>query len=92
MTRKETIMWLDSLKKDIGQPQHQALWHYAESIDVAIKALSEQKTGKWKYLHGSIGSYMTISCPFCGETFNDVAEWKYNYCPNCGAYMKGENK
>lgn len=42
MTRKETIMWLDSLKKDIGQPQHQALWHYAESIDMAIKALSAE--------------------------------------------------
>ena len=42
MTRKETIMWLDSLKKDIGQPQHQALWHYTESIDTAIEALSAE--------------------------------------------------
>ena len=32
---------------------------------------------------------MTISCPFCGTTFNDVAEWNYNYCPSCGAIMKG---
>ena len=48
---------------------------------------AEPKRGEWKYLHGSIGSYMTMSCPFCGETFNDVAEWKYHYCPNCGAYM-----
>ena len=38
--REETIRWLDSLKKTIGQPQHQALWHYAEAIDMAIKALS----------------------------------------------------
>lgn len=56
-----------------------------------IKALpsADRPSGKWKYLHGSIGSYMTISCPFCGETFNDVAEWEYNFCPNCGAKMKG---
>lgn len=48
-------------------------------------------SGEWKYLYGSIGSYMTISCPICGSTFNDVAEWKYNFCPNCGADMrKGE--
>ena len=45
--------------------------------------------GEWKYLQGSIGSYMTIHCPFCGNTFNDVAEWKYNYCPSCGTRMKG---
>lgn len=51
---------------------------------------ADRPTGEWKYLHGSIGSYMTISCPFCGETFNDVAEWKYNYCPNCRADMRGE--
>lgn len=43
--REETIRWLDSLKKTIGQPQHQALWHYAKAIDIAIKALStETKT------------------------------------------------
>ena len=24
----------------------------------------------------------------CGATFNDVDEWKYNYCPNCGTKMK----
>ena len=56
-----------------------------ESIEELPSA--EPKTGEWTYLHGSIGSYMTISCPFCGTTFNDVAEWEYNYCPSCGARM-----
>lgn len=50
---------------------------------------TDRPSGEWTYLHGSIGSYMTISCPFCGTTFNDVAEWQYNYCPSCGARMKG---
>lgn len=67
-----------------------------ESAEKIIKAADElvadRPCGEWKYLHGSIGSYMTMSCPFCGETFNDVAEWKYNFCPNCGAMMvKGSN-
>lgn len=52
-------------------------------------ASAEAVQGEWKYLHGSIGSYMTIHCPFCGNTFSDVAEWKYNFCPNCGADMRG---
>ena len=65
---------------------------FEESIEKAIEILTESKTGEWIYLYGSIGSYMTMSCSFCGETFNDVAEWKYNYCPNCGARMRGEEE
>lgn len=54
-----------------------------------IHPSADRPSGEWKYLHGSIGSYMTISCPFCGVTFNNVAEWEYNFCPHCGARMKG---
>ena len=62
------------------------------ALDMAIEALqidADRLSGEWNYLSGSTGSYMTISCPFCGTTFNDVAEWNYNYCPSCGAIMKG---
>ena len=55
MTREETKMWLDSLKKVIGKPQHQELWHYAEAIDIAIEALKAQDR--------------PIICPRCGRTF-----------------------
>lgn len=66
--------------------------HYPSWYADRIKALppAEPKTGKWIYLHGSIGSYMTISCPFCGVTFNNVAEWEYNFCPNCGSFNGGD--
>lgn len=60
------------------------------TICEALHKVAEPKIGEWIYLYGSIGSYMTMSCSFCGETFNDVAEWKYNYCPNCGARMRGD--
>lgn len=40
MTKEEKIKWLDNLKKDIGQPQHQELWHYEEVIDKVIESLS----------------------------------------------------
>jgi len=36
MSKNEIIKWLQSLKKDIGQPQHQDLWHYAEMLDEVI--------------------------------------------------------
>ena len=60
--------------------------------DSDIETLPADRPNRgWTYLQGSIGSYMTISCPFCGTTFNDVAEWKYNYCPHCGNRVKGGN-
>lgn len=80
MTREEAIADIkNNIKPVVG----------GKSLDMAIEALQDRPSGEWTYLHGSIGSYMTISCPFCGTTFNDVAEWNYNYCPSCGAIMKG---
>lgn len=46
MTRDETIKWLESLKAEIGKPEHRTLWHYAEAFDMAIEALSADATKK----------------------------------------------
>ena len=40
MTKEELVKWLESLKKEIGKEENSTLWHYAEAIDMAIKALS----------------------------------------------------
>jgi hypothetical protein len=46
--------------------------------------------GKW------IEVAMRIKCSVCGTDFNDEVtccsncyRWPWNYCPNCGAKMKG---
>ena len=41
MTIEETVKWLKSLKSEIGKSEHRSLWHYAKSIDMAIKVLSD---------------------------------------------------
>ena len=46
MTREETIKWLKSLKAEIGKSEHRSLWHYAESIDMAIEALSTEAVSR----------------------------------------------
>jgi hypothetical protein len=46
MTREETVKWLESLKSEIGKLEHRSLWHYAEAIDMAIEALSEDKISR----------------------------------------------
>lgn len=45
MTREEVVKWLESLKKEIGKAENRTLWHYAESIDMAIEALADRPTG-----------------------------------------------
>ena len=49
MTREEVVKWLESLKREVGKAENCSLWHYAESIDVAIKTLSAED-GKRKEL------------------------------------------
>ena len=40
MNYKQSIQWLESLKNQIGQAQHQELWHFEQAID-EIVALME---------------------------------------------------
>ena len=63
MNKFEMIKWLQNLKDDIGQTQHQNLWHYAKMLDEVIVALEDSedcisrewleknfqtnKTGRW---------------------------------------------
>lgn len=45
--------------------------------------------GEW------ITDYENLKCPFCGMSIDDEVHWLYseeydfNFCPNCGAKMKG---
>lgn len=75
-----------------------------QTIREAIKAIEkmptaqERKTGEWKVLH--IVDYAQRptgrkigECPFCGfltsEFMGRVGSCLTNFCPNCGAEMKG---
>lgn len=48
--------------------------------------VQEVKHGKWD------GNGYLKNCSLCGTVvnFNEVSNWLYNYCPNCGARMDGE--
>lgn len=36
------------------------------------------------------GTYGVRRCSICEHFFQDLVN-EYNYCPNCGAYMRGED-
>lgn len=39
MTCEESIKWLESLKKELGQSQYQGLWHYEQALAEIIELL-----------------------------------------------------
>lgn len=66
-----------------------------EAIDqlerVQAEQPSAQKTGKWIEREDPFGFFDTIPvCSECGHT-TKMRE-RYNYCPNCGADMRGDEK
>ena len=45
----------------------------------------DRPTGRW------VRSGNTLICPICGAKGEDIKDdYCFNYCPNCGARMKGE--
>lgn len=75
MTREEAIEWLECLET-LDKEQDVAR-------EMAIEALQERKTGKWKLRTDTMYHY---ECPFCGY----LHQYKDNFCPLCGAKMKEE--
>ena len=64
--------------------------NFSKAIDKGIEALKNQKTGHWEYVqydgNPKIGNYHCSVCRHIIIPFENQ-----NYCPNCGAKMKGES-
>lgn len=46
MTCEESIEWLESLKKELGQSQYQGLWHYEQALAETIELLQSDRSVK----------------------------------------------
>ena len=57
-----------------------------------VKALSKRPEGEWKTFEGYDGDEY-YECSICGEPWfleaGTPKDNNMNFCPNCGAYMKG---
>lgn len=83
-----------------------ALYHYQESVEMgiksfplAIKAMNdiptiEPKRGKWVRAINNCDQAYHNYCSLCREWNGlDVEGWNWtpNFCPNCGADMRGKD-
>ena len=85
MTREEAI---EILQGAIKKPNTKD-GYLGQAIDMAIKALEQEpKTGHW-IKHGIDESYaiLVYTCSECDYLIGVVVS---NFCPNCGADMRGE--
>lgn len=58
-------------------------------IDNAPTIELERKTGRWTKAYD--GNDDHVKCTGCFKTYDWISQAQYyNYCPNCGAYMGGE--
>lgn len=65
-----------------------------KGLEKRLRALppAQPKRGKWISADAIFGG-VPFYCSECGENTLDTVMGKprWNYCPNCGAMMKGEN-
>ena len=88
MTRKEAIKWLIrpvATSTEIGEVKQKEF----EAYNMAIEALSADAVqGEWQKVEEQPyfrKHYDTVCCSVCRKKGNR----KWNFCPNCGARMKG---
>ena len=63
-------------------------------INIYLLPSAERKRGEWEWVqydaNNEIGDYHCSECRFIPASWNLRAE-HLNYCPNCGAEMRGGN-
>lgn len=87
MTREEAIEILSFYQKGLN---NWGLGRIAKAFDMAIEALKDRHKGEWIAHTTSVGDKEYIEygrCSECGE----MALVRMNFCPNCGADMRGDN-
>lgn len=88
MTNQEAIKQLQKIKSDYGDSylkKYSEAQKDVEALNVAIRALEESNTC---WIVDDTGYF---HCPKCGIKPRDQVAMT-DYCPNCGADLRGENK
>ena len=91
MTREEAQQAWEKMRSEIDNEN----WLFVgtinpQMVDMAIEALQDRPSGKWRgeLKMPGMPRYEWYRCSECRFLSQSVV----NYCPNCGADMRGENE
>ena len=64
--------------------------------EIPAADVAEVRHGRWTIAEDDYYGLNIVKCSVCHEEWcfeerDDVFDLNYHYCPNCGAYMMGEN-
>lgn len=105
MTNEEAIQTLKEIQSGartlmltVGSVElENGLLRDCQALGMAIEALEKApKKGRWISDYDGYYDLTLFKCSeceheWCFEVEEDIFDLDYNYCPNCGAYMRGEN-
>ena len=74
--------WIEKAKDKETKIRASAVKAFIAEWLKELKAYKEKPQGEWLFV-----SRNCWKCPYCQELTNEGK----NFCPNCGAYMRGEN-
>lgn len=77
---------IDRLRKGTGLPVLQALMNEAADAIQSLTAADVRPVVRARWVTRPYMMGQTEYCSCCGENYRR----KHNFCPNCGAEMKGE--
>ena len=89
ISKEEAIEILNNEKPSCGEKVTYSEGEVCEAYDMAIEALShpERPKGRWEEIRNAYGEIEGWICT-CGRE----VKCKDNFCPNCGADMRGEEE
>ena len=89
MIREEAIKFMKAIKRGLKSTgkdypyRDEYIPKMKEALEMAINALKEPRTGHW--IDHQDGRWIYAKCSECGK----VQDAKSNFCPYCGADMRG---
>lgn len=101
ISRRQAIGALNNEYHGMISDESMKIYQIINWISALPSAHPQRKKGKWIFHETENDRYDDMICPFCKMTYtvdayriDDIgftAE-DFNYCPNCGADMRGESE
>ena len=82
--------------KELFPDNGEGSWTYNATVKAYIDAQptvqSEHKTGHWIPVTNGRGGHQCDRCGCYAPSYQSGTEWLSNFCPECNADMRGEQK